>query len=323
MKIDQIRPHQIKAINAITTAINNEQRHITVEMETGTGVSLVMAKTVDYLLSLMDQKILIITNSVSTREHINNILFHEYENLININKESIDIKTAQYVTKHADEIKERYKYVIVFDVPVTNRCYDFIYGKGKTIIVFQGYVKTLFKTDDTVFTYSYQDAIKDGVLTPAMDSKAFGPAVELFVKRLLEQFDCMPTDFYPNTQDQGWDMIFQKDEHKIWVVCKTYKSQVVSPTVANSLLNTIVLQKMKQDILGNDVVLLVVLSKIPSFQKEEIFKRYRIIVWDIENLVYYSKNEPSLLKQLSQITYFPIDYIKGQPFGEEELSTIF
>ena len=44
---------------------------------------------------------------------------------------------------------------------------------------------------------------------------------------------------------------------------------------------------------------------------------------DIENLVFYSKNNPLLFKQLSQITYFPIDQIKGRPSVEAEMAQLF
>ena len=79
------------------------------------------------------------------------------------------------------------------------------------------------------------------------------------------------------------------------------------------------MKKMKQNTSHDEIILLIVLSSIPSFQKDDIFKRYRIVVWDIENLVFYSRNNPALLKQLSQITYFPIDHIEGKSSVEAEL----
>ncbi len=160
--------------------------------------------------------------------------------------------------------------------------------------------------------------VNDGFLTPAMDARAFEPAVEAFSKQLLAQFGYTQIGSHPNQQDHSWDLIVYKSNQRIWVECKTYKSQVVSPSAANSLLKTVVMRKMKQSVPQEDIVLLLVFSKIPSFQKDDIFDRYKIIVWDIENLVFYSKNNHVLLKQLSQITYFPIDYIEGQPFKEKE-----
>ena len=194
--------------------------------------------------------------------------------------------------------------------------------KEKTIIVFSHTPQIRsyknIKTSDVVFSYTYEDAVKDGILTPAMDTNAFEPAVDVYGKQLLEQFGYIPVESFSVEQKQEWDLIVNKDNQRIWVEYKTYKSQVVSPSAAVSLLNTVVMKKMKQDISQKDIVLLLVFSKIPTFQKDEIYKRYQIIVWDIENLVFYSKDNPILLKQLSQITYFPIDYVEGQPSKEAE-----
>lgn len=51
--------------------------------------------------------------------------------------------------------------------------------------------------------------------------------------------------------------------------------------------------------------------------------RYRVIVKEeFGNSAYYSKDNPALLKQLSQITYFPIDNIEGQPSLEAETAQL-
>ena len=200
--------------------------------------------------------------------------------------------------------------------------HEVIPWKEKTVIAFNTInsetLNRRFLPIETVFSYSYKDAVNDGIFTPAMDPGAFEPAVEKFTKQLLEQFGYMHISSQQSKQNQEWDLIVNKDEQKIWVECKAYKNQVVSPSAANSMLNTVVMRKMKQKIPQEDLILLVVFSKIPSFQKAEIFERYGIVVWEIENLVFYSKNNPNLLKQLSQITYYPIDYIEGQLSKEAE-----
>lgn len=141
----------------------------------------------------------------------------------------------------------------------------------------------------------------------------FEVAVVAFCERLLKQWDYVPVEGYSSETDRSeWDLLVQKQNRKVWVECKAYKNPTVSPSAAQSLLSNIVMKKARQSIQKEDCVLLVVLSKIPSFQKDEIYKRYNIIVWDIENLVFYSKNSPVLLKRLAQITYFPIDYIEGK-----------
>lgn len=154
-----------------------------------------------------------------------------------------------------------------------------------------------------------------------MDAQARGPALEILSKHLLEGFGYTQID-YTNREHDDWDLVLQKNNQKLWVECKAYKSKAVSPYVANELLKTIVMRKMKQNLSQEDIILLIVLSNIPSFQKDEIYKRYRIVVWDIENLVFYCKNNLALLKQLSQITYFPIEHIEGQPSAEAETAKL-
>ena len=55
------------------------------------------------------------------------------------------------------------------------------------------------------------------------------------------------------------------------------------------------MKRLKLNVQEQETVLLIVLSKIPTFQKDEIYKRYHIIVWDIENLVFYCKNNACIL----------------------------
>lgn len=156
-----------------------------------------------------------------------------------------------------------------------------------------------------------------------MDERAFEPAVRTFVSQLLKQFGYNQNECSTNNQKNIWDLVVANSNSKLFVECKSYKNQVVSASTANSLLNSIVMRKIKENILDNEIVLLIVFSKIPYFQKDEIFNRFKIIVWDIDNLVFYSKNDTNLLKKLAQITYFPINYIEGQPSAEASLSQLF
>lgn len=207
-----------------------------------------------------------------------------------------------------------------FDTLISAKVYDLLLCKDKNVIVFSSNsfdkIQPFFTSEEIVFSYSFEDAVQDGNLTPAMNPKALEATIDIFSKQLLEQFGYYPITAYPNTPNKEWDLVVCKDQQKIWVEYKAYKNQTVSPATANSLLKNIVMRKMVQDIPESDMVLLIIFSRIPSFQKDIIFKRYKIIVWDIENLVFYSNISVKLLKQLSQITYFPIDYIEGIPSEE-------
>lgn len=322
MKAIHLRPYQIKAISAIQEALACNQKHIVVEIAAGCGKGLVLAKTVEMISKRNAGNVLVLADRLEVKAQIRDILFNNYRDSVEIDKYRVAIETEQKILRQQDIKVSEYPFVIFYDAVVSERIYEALFCKEKTFIVLTTTTKKssyrLFTPKDVVFSYDYTDAVNDGYLTPAMDTRALEPAVESFSKQLLEQFGYHQIDSCLSMQDQGWDFVACKGEQKIWGECKAYKSQVVSPSTANSLLKTILMQKIKQDIPQEDIVLLIVLSRIPSFQKDEIYDRYRIIVLDIDNLVFYSKNNPPLLKQLSQITYFPIDYIEGFPSKEAE-----
>lgn len=322
MKDIHLRPHQIKAVEAIQQALKNHQKHMVVEMPVGCGKGIVLVKTVEILRKQGVDKLLVITGSLNVKEQISHSLYRDYEGPFQIDKYNTIVKTEQWLYRHLGEIKNEFQFIVFFDAGTQKIVQELLNNNEKTIIVFATnnieHPRRLFTTKEVVFSYSYKEAVNDGILTPAMDSKALGPAVESFGKQLLKQFGYAQDNSNGGQPDSNWDLVMYNPNQRIWVECKVYKSQVVSPSAANSLLNTMVMRRMKRIAPEDGIILLVVFSRIPSFQKDVIFDRYRIVVWDIENLVFYCKNDPALLRQLSQITYFPIDHIEGQVSAEAE-----
>lgn len=68
MKAIQLRPYQIKAMNAIQGALKNGQKHIIVEMATGTGKGLVLAKTVELLHKQSMSNVLVVTKKTELKK---------------------------------------------------------------------------------------------------------------------------------------------------------------------------------------------------------------------------------------------------------------
>lgn len=325
MKAIQLRPYQIKAMNAIQGALDNGQKHIVIEMATGTGKGLVLAKTVELLHKQAISNVLVVTNRLELKENIEHNLFNEYSDFVRIEQNRVVVTTEQKILHHTNKEFNEYQFIIFDEFDVSESVYETLNCREKTVIVFSAKYTNrpnrLFTPKEVVFSYTFQEAINDGYITPAMDARARGPALEIFSKHLLESFGYTQIN-YANREHDSWDLVLQKNNQKLWVECKAYKSQDVSPYVANELLKTLIMRKMKQTLSQEDVILLIVSSNIPSFQKDEIFRRYRIVVLDIENLVFYCKNNLALLKQLSQITYFPIDHIEGQPCAEAEMAKL-
>lgn len=324
MKAVPFKPHQIKAIAAIQAALERKQKHIGVEIVSGCGKGLVLAKTVEILNKETHGKILVLTDQIAGNAQMKDILFHTYQGFAEIDQDNVTIETVQKMLRQQDVKENANLFVIFYDVVITERIYEMFSCRENTIIAFtastQKNLYTLIAPDEVVFSYNYTDAVRDGILTPAMNPDALEAAVGVFGKHLLEQFGYHPIAVSLREQDYEWDFAACNGEQNIWAACKMYKSQVISPSVADSLLKNAAMQRINQKIPSDDIILLMILSKAPSLQKSEIFKRYKIIILDIDNLVFYSKNSPALLKQLSQITYYPIDYIEGVRSEEAELA---
>ena len=320
-----LKPHQIKAIEAIKNALASNKKHITVEMAVGCGQSVVLAKTIEQLCQATEGKILVVTGSMFLKERIEMDISTSYQGFIQIDIQKIRVENEQRFFKDCDVEGSEYQNIIFYDTIISPKVCEILKCDEKTVITFaKGHSKThaYIPFGEVVFSYGFEEAIQDGVLTPAMDASAFEPTIQMFSKQLLEQFGYTPFDLKTKENDGKWDLVASNNDQKVWVEWKAYKSQTASPTVSSSVLKNVVMKKMLQKIPPEDIVLLIVFSNVPSLQKDEIYQRYHIIVWDIENLVYYSKDNHALLKQLSQITYFPIDNIEGQPSLEAEAAQL-
>ena len=89
MKAIQLQPYQMKAMNAIQGALENGQKHIVVEMATGSGKGLVLAKTVELLHKHKAARILVVTNRIELKKNVEHNLFDKYQEFVLIDKDRI------------------------------------------------------------------------------------------------------------------------------------------------------------------------------------------------------------------------------------------
>lgn len=323
MKAIKLRPYQSKAIEAIQNAVDRNQKHMVIEIPSGFDKGIIFVKAIEKLNELYKGKILVVAGNSSLKEQVEKELFTKYQEFIQIDKDNILLETERQIIRNYSQKEEEYPIVIFYDTVMSKQIYEILSCKEKVVVAFSGIVhenlKEIFSPESTVFAYTYQQAMKEGYITPAMDARAREFAFERFGEQLLGGFGYKKIELGSDADDNEWDLIMKKGDRRLLVDCKAYKSQVISPSAAHSLLYAIVMKRKKQELLHKDVVLLLVSSKIPSLQKNEIYRRYGIVILDIENLVFYSNDSPTLLKLLSQITYFPIDHIEGK--GLEELET--
>lgn len=324
-----LNPYQKHAIDAIQTAWNQHQKHIVLEMASGIKTSVVLYKTIEFLQKNSNHKILLVFDRVEIKDQVINEASVNYSESTVYDKHNITIEISQNILSSNIHMAG-YDVIIFYDAYISIEIYKTLLCQKKTVILFTAITqksdnsirhKYLFSDKDIVFSYTYQEAIRDGYITPAMDPRARGFAFEDYSRKLLESLGFKQIDPSNKVYEYNWDLVFQNNDKTVWVECKAYKSQSVSPSIANQLLKKLVMRKDKQNS-SHDIILLIMPNHIPSFQKSVIFERYRIVVWDIENLVFYSKNDPVLLNQLAQIAYFPIDHIPGQHSAEAETAEL-
>ncbi len=257
MKAFQMKSHQSKAISAIEKALNNNQKHMVVEMPIGSGISFILAKTAEILCKTRTGNILVVTGRMEQREQLKHMLSENYTDFVQIDETRIKVDAQQKILTHADEYTNEYQYLLFYDTTISEKLYAALQCNEKTVVVFSASpmkAKRLFTPNEIVFSYTYEEAVKDGIITPAMDIQALGPAVELFGRQLLAQFGFNEFDMQVSKQDHIWDLLVKRDAQKIYVNFKTFRSQVVSPSAASTLLNTAVMQKMKQGILCQNLL---------------------------------------------------------------------
>ena len=289
MKEFELRPYQKQAISAIQEALIHGQRRIAIEMPPGFGKGIVLAKVIEYLQKTKAVKILIVVGNLMLKEKISREISANYNGSVSIDNSNIVVETEHKLLNNSDERISEYNPIVFYDAGFKD-AYQVHTGEEKTAIIFSTFGNDIiyenkvqqkpYSSKDIVFSYTFQEAINDGYITPAMDARARGPALEVFSKHLLESYGYSQID-YEKREHDSWDLVLQKSNQKLWVECKAYKSQDVSPYVANELLKTLIMRKMKHKLSQEDVILLIVSSNIPSYQKDEIFKRYRIVVWDL------------------------------------------
>ncbi len=162
MKAIQLRPYQIKAIDAIQEALDRRQKHMVVEIAAGCGKGIVLAKTVEILNKRKLGNVLIITNRMAIKEQLEYDLFKRHQDFIEVDKDSITLETEQRILSHSNEKMSEYQFVIFYDAGVSEIVYETLACKEKTVIVFStSNVESshkLFAPKEVVFSYSYKDA---------------------------------------------------------------------------------------------------------------------------------------------------------------------
>ena len=136
MKKILLRQYQASAVDAVQKALENGKKHMVVEMPTGCGKTIVLAKIVENLNRQKLGKILVITDRVLIKEQMERILFDDDDGIVAVDRENINIENVQKLARNSSIQIDEYFCWIFYDIANIDRICDRFECKEKTIIVF-------------------------------------------------------------------------------------------------------------------------------------------------------------------------------------------
>ena len=115
MKKILLRQYQASAVDAVQKAFENGQMHMVVEMPTGCGKTVVLAKIVENLNRQKLGKILVITDRVLIKEQMERSLFDDDEGIGTVDRENINIVNVQKLARDSNKKIDEYFCWIFYD----------------------------------------------------------------------------------------------------------------------------------------------------------------------------------------------------------------
>ena len=304
--------HQIQAIDAALNALRVGKKRILLNMATGTGVTTILLTLAARLIS-ENKKVLILTKSISEKEFLLQ-QFHEREitfaseNCVNA---SATIITYPWIRVNMERLlSERYQYIFLHHAELCTSKDAALTKLDAALIGFASRTSQdgneIFSPEDCVYQYTMENAVRDGLLSPLYDPAMYVPAIEGFCQRLMEQFGCKPESkrLLPGKEIEA-DLCFSFKGRKIWVECKSYRDSYVSRQTINIALSK--LAKAHHNLDGDgDIFVLIIFGQVSEIDKQEAYTKRNVLIWDIQNLIYYCQSNDQLLNELSRLAYFPI-----------------
>lgn len=333
MKDYILRDYQTKAVTAITQALQNNSKRITLEMATGTGKTFVLASLIEHLFDI-NKRFLIVTNTISEKEHIRSFLIDQLSTEIvqAVKDEKITFTIYPRLRKQQDDLYfGRFSYVILKDAEFAHFLH---FDSSNTETVFVGFLsgkqridaiapyinstsdRSFFTDKDCVYKYTLSEAVQQGYISPMIEPNMYGPATVGFCQRLFSKLGCTTLEQESSIKpfSSRIDLVLSLDDTKIFVECKSGRYEYMASQSLNLALSRIVKPNTFNPV--KDICLLIIIGKVTEQQKLDAYTQYGVCVWDIANLLHYVQHDDHLYEDLSKLSYFPLSGISAaQPKG--------
>ena len=318
--------YQTKAVAAITQALQNNSKRVTLEMATGTGKTFVLASLIEHLFDI-NKSFLIVTNNISEKEYIRSFLIDQLSTEIvqAIKNEKIIFTIYPRLRKQKDDLYfGRFSYVILKDAEFAHFLH---FDSTNTETVFVGFLsgkhrintiapyinstsdQSFFTDKDCVYKYTLSEAVQQGYISPMIEPSMYGPATVGFCQRLFSKLGCATLSQESAIKSFGAriDLVLSLNDARIFVECKSGRYEYIASQSLNLALSHMIRPSTFNP--AKDICLLIIIGKVSEQQKQDAYNQYGICVWDITNLLYYVQHDDHLYEELSRLSYFPLSGI--------------
>lgn len=319
-KDKKMQQHQIDAVTSVLEAVTRGNKKILFSIPTGSGASKVIMEIIVALLREKPYvKVLLATSSMREKEILEKVLNNYGISLWKNDNEtffSVMIATYSWLRIHIDELKVLgFKFVFLYNLERTEKLQQ-VTSKA-TIIAYTPAPRNGSRGLDSkylVYRYTMEDAVKDGVLPPTLSPQYYDAAVAGFCERLFEKFvgEIEFKEIDSRYKNIRLDFSYVINGKTYVVEYKSYRDRYTPITMVAASIDRL-RKNVNTDVIE---VIIILFTEISPKDKQDVYDRYKIKIWDITNLLFFTKDEATLQRELAILTYFPLTNIEPvEPVG--------
>lgn len=316
----QLLPHQSDAVNSIINAINSQNiSSMVISMPVGTG-STIVALEVFHRLYCNDKnkRTLFLLGYVQLCEQLRDNLLKESGDDV-FRKQSVEIMTYQQFSETIDEkALSIFDYIICFEPSgIRHTAYPSLH-KGTVAIGIVSQPETCthqwFQKAPCVFSYTINDAIRDGMLYSVEHPENHEEAIIGFCKKLIQFYGGSTTN---DERDLDYnirpDLIGSIQGKTLLIECKSFRNRTIS---TNRLIPVINRLSEMTAASQNTIGIIIIFGEVDVDEAKAVYSKHRIVIWDIQNLLFLTHGAEHLQRMIGNLAQFSISETKSkEPHG--------
>lgn len=317
MEEKQLLPHQYEAVNSIIEAIQTEKlKRFLISLPTGTADYTIILETCRILRQgARKSKFLFLTDRSELQEQLLESVRSDFGN--DAAGTTVKVMTYQRLGKNYSEQLARTDYVVCFEA---HRSVHMELPPFAEDTVFIGITRetkssnlSWLKNAPFVYSYSLEDAVRDGVIQPAEAADLYENAVLGFCECLFAYYGAKAGQVSDKAPWRGADLVRVVDGKQLFIECKSFRDSYVS---SRQLQPAIIRLSNEVYRYPESLGVILLFGKFNSYDARYLYEKHRVIVWDISNLLFLTQGNAGLRDRVSQIAQFSITNIAAkEPYG--------